>query len=173
MRWALGFTPKNDVQLPRKANILFLMELTVLLPTRRSIVCKVFWVGGEAGIWNGVFGLSHIQSFLEEESGDWILVLPRKTELLKTLTSMRIWRLLNHSVWRRQKFNKQTNHLRLVVFRGDKRQKSIFYFVQAPELCNYLKQKKKNYFTVESSIVVKYNYFIQCKIWQFYKKESN
>lgn len=50
MRWALGFTPKNDVQLPRKANILFLMELTVLLPTRRSIVCKVFWVGGEAGI---------------------------------------------------------------------------------------------------------------------------
>ncbi len=40
-----GFTPYNDVQLPRKENILFLMELTVLLPMRCSVVCKVFWVG--------------------------------------------------------------------------------------------------------------------------------
>lgn len=159
------------MQLPRKANILFLMELTVLLPTRRSIVCKVFWVGGEAGMWSGVFGLSHIQSFLEEESGDWILALPRKTELLKTLTSMRIWRLLNHSVWRWQSsINKQT--ICGWLFLGGINNRNLFFILYKHQ--NYvITSSKKNYFTVESSIVVKYNYFIQCKNWQFYKKESN
>lgn len=37
--------PVNNVPLPRKANILLLMELTVLLPMRHSRVYEDFWVG--------------------------------------------------------------------------------------------------------------------------------
>lgn len=55
------------------------------------------------------------------------------------------------------------------LFLGEEMTKNLFFILYKYQ--NYVITSNKTYFTVESSIVVKYSYFIQCKIWQFYKRK--